>query len=174
MAFLAAMPLASVFSAVGSIASAGLGLAMGAYQKQVADMNAKIAEENAIKRVEIGNEDAQKQDNMTRALIGEQVAVQSASGLGLNSKSAILTRKAAKKRGREDSLNIREAAGNEAGNFLQQAANFRAEGKGAMMQGIGGAISGLASAGGSLVGGATSSKKTFYANPTARPASLVY
>ena len=51
MAFLAALPASTLFSAAGSVVSAGFGLATGIYQKNVADMNARIAEENAARAV---------------------------------------------------------------------------------------------------------------------------
>lgn len=173
MAFLATLSLGSILSASGTLLSGVTGLAAASYQASVANMNAQIAEENAKMAVDRGREAAQEQDAQTRAAIGEQVAVQSASGLSLNSRSQILTRRAARRLGRKDARNVMEAANSDAYNYKTQAANFKADAKGARLSGIGSALGSVLSAG-SIIGRAQSTTTPYFANPTPRPQSLVY
>jgi Tfp pilus assembly protein FimV len=163
----------TLFSALGSVVSAGAGLASGVYQSNVAKANAEIAKQNAVQAAEQGRDNARQQDNLTRAAIGEQIAVQSASGLSLNSGSQILTRKAARALGRQDSINAAEAGNRTAYNYNVDAANQVAEGKASMFNGITSGIGGLLKAG-SLIGDARSTRKKFDYTPipTPRPSSI--
>lgn len=148
----------------------------GQYQKQVYDMNSQIAESNARRRIETGQLQSQEQDSLTRAMIGEQIAVQSASGLSLGGRSFILTRKAAAELGRKDALNLRNQAEAEAYNYKVEAVNQTASGRLAEMKGNAQAreyeASGLASflQAGALVGSAftTGSSRSYYRNPVPR------
>lgn len=179
MAFLA--PLAGIFTsggflqAAGSILSGVAGLATGIYQNNVAKMNAQIAEDNAKKAVDRANLNAQDQDNLTRAALGDQLEVQSASGLSLNSKSQVLTRKAAKRLGAQDAMNVRQGGDAEAANYNQQAANFRADGKAALFSGGVGLLSSFIDAG-TVIGrsrNSASNRFTYNPNPSPRPRSLL-
>lgn len=170
MAFIAAA--APALSAIGSVVSGIFGLASAVYQKNVADMNAEIAEENAKRAAEQGNRAAKEQDDLTRAAIGEQIAVQSASGLSLSSRSQVRTRNAARALGRVDALNVREEGDMRAYNYRTDAANFKAQGTGAMIGGIGGALGSFLNAG-SLVGNARATRRSFASNPSPRPTSLI-
>lgn len=163
----------SLFNALGAVVTAGSGLAAASYQAQVAKANASIAEQNAQRAVTQGNKAAQEQDNLTRAAIGEQIAVQSASGLSLNSKSQMLTRKAARALGRQDSINAREAGDINAYNYRTDAMNFESQAAGAKLAGTSSLLSGVLDFGGSLIGNARSTRRSFAPNPTPRPRSLL-
>lgn len=174
MAFLAAA--GPLLSAVGTVVSIGTGLAAASYQSKVAEMNAKIAQDNARKAAERGRIAAEEQDRQTRAALGEQLAVQAASGVNINSKSSMLTRKAARTLGRQDALRARIAGESEAYNYRTDAANYVAQGRMAKMQGfanaLGAGIDGLST----LVGSARPTARTFnpyVPNPVPRPRSLL-
>lgn len=171
MAFLAAIP-----AAIGSfVGSAGLGSilqlggalvsgigALGAanYQAQVAENNAMIAEENAAKASQQAQLQQIQSDREIAALMGQQEAVQSASGLNTTGRSQVLTRRRTARIGRQDAVNIIEAGRTETRNFQQQAASFRGEAQMARRAGlfnaIGAGIGGMTS----LVGGASGSRST--------------
>lgn len=152
---------AAIGLSVASAAFKGIsGYQMGSYQAQVAEMNKKIAEENARRAIERSQVEQQSQDALTLAMLGEQEAVQSASGLSVNSKSFKDTRRAARILGRMDALNVRQAGEIEAYNYRTDAANFgaqsgihRAEGRNAL-------LSSFLDVGKSLVGGAKTTGNT--------------
>ena len=163
------------FSALGSIVSGAAGLATGIYQYNVAQSNAKIAEQNALKAQQAGNEAAQDQDRLTKAALGEQLSAQAASGLSINSGSQILTRKAARTLGRQDSIRARAAGDTEAYNYRTQADNFREEGAGSLLQGGASLLGGFLNAG-SIIGSARPTQKRFtpyVPNPIPKSTSLV-
>lgn len=174
MAFLAAIPaaigglvggggggLGAALGAVGSIVSGLAGFGAASYQAKVAKMNQDIANENAVKAMDQGAKNAMEQDIQTRAMLGEQLAAQSASGLSVGGRSQMLTRKAAQELGRRDRLNVIEDARSTAYNFRTDAANARAQGKMSMFEGVNSLIGGFINAGGSLIGKSTSTRKRF-------------
>lgn len=97
-----------------------------AYQSAVAKQNAAISERNAERSVGVAQREQQTQDDLTRAMIGEQIATQGASGLALGGRSQIMTRKSARVLGRKDALNVRYAGEVERYNYMVEAANQRA------------------------------------------------
>lgn len=116
--------LGTALSAGSAIVGGLSAAAASRYQAAVADTNAKIATENA-KRAEVAaQKEAFQQDELTLAFLGEQQAIQSASGL--SGRSQLLTRKRAAQLGRQDTLNIRDAGRFETQNYLQQAEGERA------------------------------------------------
>lgn len=156
MTFLpAALQLAgTVIGAVGTVYS-GLATAQQArYQAAVAEINANTARENARRALERSQLEQDDQDAQTLALIGQQEAAQSASGLSITGRSAFLARKSALELGRRDALNVRDAGKLEAYNYEVQATNqsnaaalYRQQGRNSMVAGfLGGAQS--------LIGGA--------------------
>lgn len=160
MAFLSAAGIsATTLLTAGSAAVSGVtGLLAGVYAKNTADMNAEIAEDNAKRAVFRSQVEQQESDLATAGMLGEQEAAQSASGISLTSGSLVKTRAAARKLGRLDALNIRQAGRVEAYNYQAEAAGLRAKGQGALFAGVGDALGSFMSAGGSLIGGANSVK----------------
>jgi hypothetical protein len=129
--------IGTVVGLAGTAATVTSTLASNNYQRQVARRNAAVAEQNAQRSVQASQSAQEQQDQETRALLGQQLAVQSASGLKLGGRSQMLTRKSARMLGRMDALAIREAGDVEAWNFrmmaneeyskmkfLQQSSNF--------------------------------------------------
>lgn len=112
------LTLAGTAAAIGgTIISTTSALQANAYQQQVLARQAAQLEENAQRATYASQVNQQQQDMQTRALLGEQIAAQSASGLKLGGKSQMLTRKSARELGRLDALNIRQAGDVEAYNF---------------------------------------------------------
>lgn len=152
----------------GSAALGAVGtIAAGSYQAAVANMNADVADENAKMARQRAQLEAYENDMMTAGMLGEQEAAQSASGVSLTSRSAVLTRKAARQLGRRDTLNIRQAGEVEAYNYKVDAANQRAAGQGARMQAGVSALGQFMGATGNLIGGARSTR--MYDRVTADP-----
>lgn len=126
----------TAFAVIGAINNANANAEAQRYQAMVAERNQQIQLANAERAGQRAQMEAQQQDQTTRALVGQLVAEQSASGLRIGGRSQMLTRKTARELGRLDTLNIRQAgdievhnyrvaaedAGNEA-TFSRQSAN---------------------------------------------------
>lgn len=161
-----------LFSAIGSgLSNIGLGTALSVgssvlgtvsaigaanYQAGVARNNALIAEQNAMQASDRAQQEQVEADRETAALLGEQVAIQGASGL--TGASQLRTRRSANRLGQQDRENIRLGGDREIQNFRQQAENFRAEGRAAKSQATGALIGGIFDAGSSLISGAKGSR----------------
>lgn len=160
-------------AAIASIASAGAAILggiqayqMGRYQQQLAEQNAQIAEDNARRAIQRAQVEQYDQDMVTLAFLGEQEAIQAASGLG--GRSQFLVRKASAELGRRDALNVRQAGEIEAYNYLTQAVSQRAEGEMAAQSGRYGLLSGFVRAVPSLVGQSRAVRSPRRFDPNAR------
>lgn len=76
-------------SAVGTIASGEANQASAAYQATVAQNNAVIANQNAVQAEQAGNAAAQNQSLKGAAALGKVKANQAASGIDVNTGSAV-------------------------------------------------------------------------------------
>lgn len=160
----------AIASAVAGVASAGAA-AYGTmasehaqsqaanYQAQVAARNAQIAQQNASMAVDAGNTQAENQAMKTRALIGNEKVAQAASGLDVNSGTAVSTRSSAALLGQESEQSIhynaaKQALGYEETGSSQQAQSSLDTQRAAASQEAGsiGAFNSILS-GGSTVGG---------------------
>jgi len=148
--------IGAVIGAVSGIASGIMAAQQAQYQAQIAKMNEKIAKENAKRAIDRSQVEQENNDRQTRVLLGEQEAVQAASGLSLTGKTAIRTRRAARAMGRLDALNIRQAGELEAYNYKVDAANFAAAAEAKKMEASHSLLGGFLSGIGSLVSGAGS------------------
>lgn len=119
--------IGTAVSAAGTIQAGRAEAARARYQADIARRNKEIALQNAERLRQRSQTLQEDQDIQTRALIGEQIAVQSASGLSLGGKSQLLTRKSARRLGRLDALNIRQAGEVDAYNSEVEAFNFGAQ-----------------------------------------------
>lgn len=159
MAFIAPA-LAAVPAFLGSstgIAALGLATAgvtaltsiqQGNYRAAVAKNNQRIAEENAARLSEASQEEARRSDVDYRTLLAEQLAQQGASGFDVLGRSFQRGQMTTRRTGRRAAQDIRLQGESDSRNRLQEAANFRAEGKQARLQGY-------ASAAGSMLGAAS-------------------
>ena len=107
----------------------------GNYQAAVARNNARIAEENAARMSEAAQREALRSDQDYRALLGEQLAAQGASGLDILGRSAQSARMLTRRTGRQAAMDIINEGEAGARRSLQEAANFRGEGRQARLQG---------------------------------------
>lgn len=136
----------------------GIASAVGAanYQAQVAKNNAQIAEQNAQLSSTQAQEQQQQNDQQVAALVGEQEAIQGASGL--TGASQLRTRRSTQRLGRIDSFNIRAQGDQNIRNARQQAENFRGEAAVAKSNGLASIFSGGLDIASSLVGGSVSTR----------------
>lgn len=91
----------------GAVVSTSATISANNYQKEVARRNAELMNKNAERAGDAAQQAQIQQDQATAALLGEQIAAQSASGLKLGGRSQMLTRKSARELGRLDALTIR-------------------------------------------------------------------
>jgi hypothetical protein len=117
----------TVVSATGAMAAAESEANMFKYQQEVANMNAQIAEDNAKRARDVAQVNQQDQDNQAAAFLGEQLAIQSASGVDLGSRSSLGSRKASRAVARRDALNVIQAGELNAYNSLTDKVNFDAQ-----------------------------------------------
>lgn len=127
---------------IGAVLTAGsAGLAAlsavqaGNYQAAVAKNNARIAEENAARTSEAAQRESMRSDQDYRALLGEQLAAQGASGFDILGRSQQNARMLTKRVGRRAAMDITDEGEAGARRSLQESANFRAEGRQAKLQG---------------------------------------
>jgi hypothetical protein len=168
--------MAMAAAIIAPVVSGVLGFVQSSYQAQVAKMNEEIAEENARRARERAAIEAEDSDRETGALIGEQTALQGASGLAVTGKSQVATRRSARQLGRLDTLRIIQAGDVEHYNFKVDAANFKAERKAAKLTGISNLVGGFLGAAGatpsSLIGSSRSTANAgrFVPKPIPKPA----
>ena len=112
-------------SAVQASSAAKAEQAQLAYQSQVAQNNADIAEDNRQRTIQEANIAAADKDLEASSILGEAVAQAGASGLDLStgSKSAAITSK--KKLAARDRARIVSEGAIEGGRFAQQRAGFQ-------------------------------------------------
>lgn len=160
----------TIITALVGVASTAVGgisaMASANYQAKISEYNATIAEQNAKRAEERAGIEAQDNDMQTLGLLGEQEAAQTSSGISLRSKSAVLTRRAARELGRRDTLNIVQAGKVEGYNYRVQAAGERANAGMAKQAGTMDMLGSFLSGAGSLVGNSQSSAKK-YGTPSA-------
>lgn len=136
MAFLP--PLATVAAAAGIAATVvqGVGaIQQGEYQNQVAKNNARIAEANAANAGKAAQIEQMRSDREYAAMLGEQVGIQSASGIDILGRTQTAVRRGTQARQGEAAIDIRRGGETNSRNLQQEAANFRAEGAQAKTQG---------------------------------------
>lgn len=129
------------------------------FQSRIAIINAKISEDNAERASFRAQVEAQDQDRLAAAVIGDEIAKQAGSGLNLRSGSFTFKRQSLRQLARLDSLRIRQEGDIEAFGFLQEARVSRAEASAfkrkAKFAIIGGVLKGITNVtGSSLVSGA--------------------
>ena len=164
--------IGGALGAIGSIAEGNAAAAQANYQAQIAEMNQQIAEDNAARRRDVAQLEAQQQDDQTRQLLGQQLAAQSASGVSLGSRSSLGARRAARSIGRRDALNLIQSGELDAFNSLTDAANFEASAGAQRMAASNSRLAGFLGAANSLIGTAGSlgrnARSTGIANPIGR------
>lgn len=148
--------IGAVLGAVTGIMQGMMASQQAEYQAEIAKMNEKIAKENAKRAIDRSQVEQENNDRQTAVVLGEQEASQAASGLSITGKTAVATRRAARKMGRLDALNIRQAGELEAYNYKVDAANYAAAAEAKKMEARNSMLGGFLSGIGSLVSGASS------------------
>lgn len=146
--------IGSVIDAVGQVTQAIAQKKAAEVQAQVSDTNAVIADQAAKRAIAVGQVNQQEQDLATKALVGQQFAVQGASGVEVNVGSPVQARMAAKRLGRLDALRIRQNAGLEAKAYRVAAYGYRTDADLLRQTGRSAIAGGVIGAGGSLLTGA--------------------
>jgi hypothetical protein len=145
-----------IFSMFGAAQSGAGQEAMYNYQAGVAKINAQIAQQNADYATAAGEVSAQTSGMGTRAQIGTEKTQQSASGLDVNSGSAVDVRASTAELGQHDEATIRANAARTAYGYQTQKTGFLAS---AAMDSMAASNTHTATdfaIGSSLLGGATS------------------
>lgn len=163
----------TALSVIGAISTANANQQAYNYQAMVADRNKQVALQNSERATQNAQIAAQQQDQTTRALLGEQIATQSASGLRIGGRSQMLTRKSARELGRLDALNIRQAGDIESYNFKVQADDSASEATFNRSAGNNAMLSGWLDAGSALIGGVSSIKLPGGRSPISSGTSLL-
>ncbi len=162
------MPFLPAALAIGSAIAGGVSsFSAGQYQAAIAKRNATIAEQNAGKSSDAAQMKAYQSDRQGAALLGEQAAIQGASGL--SGTSQYFLRQQTQDALRQDRTNISLEGLAQSRNDLQESANFRAQASQANTQSLFDLGQGFLKAGGaalknggpggtSLIGGSKSSR----------------
>lgn len=137
MAFVppAVMGITTLLSAGAGILQGVSAIRQGYYQAAVAKNNAVVAERNAALESERSQREGMRSDREYAALLGEQLATQGASGFDILGRSQMATRDVTRRVRGEAATDIRAEGVGAARRLLQDAANFRAEGRSAKTQG---------------------------------------
>ena len=116
-------------SLLGTGISTIAGVQQAKFQAQIAERSAEISEMNAERAAFRSQVEAQDQDRLAAAVIGEEISKQAGSGLSLASGSFTKKRASLRQLARLDTLRIRQAGDIEAFNFLQEAVTSKIEAK---------------------------------------------
>jgi hypothetical protein len=117
-----------ITSAVGAEQQAGAQAAALNYQAQVAQNNAKIAQQNKTWDIQSGDVAATNQELKTAAVVGQTKADEAASGVDVNTGSFVKARAGEAETGMLDALTIRSDAAKKAYADEVQANNETAQG----------------------------------------------
>lgn len=115
--------------AVGQIQAGQAQAAADKYNATMARQNANVAKENATIAGQSGEAQAAIQQQKTRALVGSTKANQAASGIDVNTGSAVSVRTSEAELGGLDALTIRSNAAREAYGYRVQETNYKAQGE---------------------------------------------
>lgn len=143
----------TAIGAFGSIQSSQAAKAAAGYNAQIAENNAKTQTQNADFAGAVGEQNTAVAGAQTKARVGATLAAQGASGVDVNSGSAIDTRASEAKLGMLNELNIRSEAARQAYGYQTGAAS--ATGQAALDKAQEGydTTSGYLSAGSTVLGG---------------------
>ncbi len=121
--------LGTVLQGIGAVASAGAAVAGGISANNVANYNAKVAENNATSAREAAAYDANLQRGRLRQVVGAQRAAAASSGLDTSSGTPITVLGDTARAGEMDVLARLYSGEAQATAYQNDAQRFRAEGK---------------------------------------------
>ena len=137
----------------GSAFQAFSGYQQAQYQSQVAKNNRQIAELNAARASEAAQREQMRSDQEYAGMLGEQEAIQSASGLDVLGRSQLAVRNQTRKARGLAAQDIRRQGDQQVAGYFQEAANFAAEASAAKAQGVASLVKGALDIGGAAAGG---------------------
>lgn len=163
--------LATALSVGGAALTGVMGMQQSNYQAKVLRNNAEVEKQNAGRASDAAQMEQIRSDHEYAALLGEQMAAQSASGLDVFGRSQLKVRDQTRQVGRDAARDIYVKGSNDAQAHLAESQNLRAQASAAKAEGKRQLVSGLISAGTkafsdpgvkkSLAGAARSTKKLF-------------
>lgn len=151
---LAASGLSAATGAVGAATSGAAARQAAQYNAQIAGINQQVSEQNAIQATQAGEQQAGMSQQKTRATVGAIKAGQAASGVDINSGSAVDVRSSAAQLGELDAINIRANAARTAYGYGNQAAGFGAQAQLDKLTGENAGVAGDIGAATTFLGGA--------------------
>jgi hypothetical protein len=164
--------LSTIIPLLGSVVS-GVGTFMaGQAQANINEFNANVADDNAKRAIERAQIEQQDQDLQTRALVGEQLAQQSASGVDVGVGSTKYSRMAARELGRRDALNIRQAGELESADYKNQATSSRMQASATRTGAAFGLLGSFLDAGSVITKSKKVAKRNYAPTPSPRPQVL--
>lgn len=146
----------SILSAFGKYSEGQSKAGMYGYQAGVAEINKRIAEQNAEYAIRTGEKEARRSGMQTRFDVGRIKTAQAVSGLDVNRGSTVDVRESRSEIGREDMATIRESAGRRAYGYKVEAAGEEAKARGLRSAAESAKTAGIIGGLGSLVSGASS------------------
>lgn len=167
------LTLSTILTAASTAVTGVLQYSASQANASIMEMNAQISEDNAVRAIQRAQVEQEAQDQQTRAFLGEQLAVQSSSGVNIGSGSPVLTRVAARELGRMDALNIRQAGELESYNYKVDAASGRAQAQVERTNAAMGLLGSFLSAGSAITKAPRTQRSVFGPTPSSRPASLL-
>lgn len=158
---LAGTALSAGVGVIGAITTANAQSDAAKFQAQVASNNAIIADRQAQTTIAAGEQQATISGLKTRATVGAIKAAQGASNVDVNTGSAVDVRSSQAELGMEDQLTIRSNAARQAYGYQVQSVSDTAQAQLDQQKASSAQTAGFLSAGGSLIGGASSVGKQF-------------
>ena len=143
----------TLLGAAGSIQQGQAAAKAAKYNNQVAEMNATISERRAKDAVERGATEEQKKRQQVQQVLGQQQAAMAANGVDLTFGSPLDTIVDTAVLGELDALTIRSNAYRESYDYQVDAANKRAGGQLALMEGKAAKTAGYLDGFGTILGG---------------------
>ena len=137
----------------GQMQQASAAKASADYQSQVAAGNAAIATQNAQESAASGEQQAAISEQKTRAEVGSELAAQGASGVDINSPTAMAVRTSQDMTGQLDAQTIRSNAARQAYGYETQSTNFENQSSADTAQGNNAMTAGEVGGAGSLLSG---------------------
>lgn len=153
--------LGGVTGAVGAYEQGEAASRSAKFNAQVERQNAAISQQNAAIAGQAGSEQAWMTGQKTRSNVGSIKANQAASGIDVNSGSAVDVRSSASELGELDALTVRSNAAREAYGYQQQAASHTEQSNLDTFESKADSTAGAVNAAGTFLGGVGSASDNF-------------
>ena len=160
---------AAGLGAVGQVQQANAAAAAARFNAQVAEMNARISDDNAQDALERGADEEQMHRRRVAEIQSRKLAGMAANGVDPGFGSPLQDLVDTRFLGDVDAMNIRSNAARENHNYRIQATNQRAQAEIYRMEGRSARTGGYLSAFGTLLSGGADAYQTYHKN---NPASL--